>query len=189
MDPAWCTYNRVPRLSALRRCSREQCVLKPWLWDFQWLRAGGAADWGICELNGENWAASELFLLPLFMVHWKRACCIKPVAALLMSGYRDNTASLYLHFPCDCVAHVSCFALLSSCRSSVLNPELNPWILRLFAKVAKWARGAGLHGRTEEMKQNSKKKWLCYSASFSKGKRVYVNPWKRLHIVLIQEST
>lgn len=46
---------------------------------------------------------------------------LKPVAALLMSGYRHNTASLYLHIPCDCDACVSYLALLSCWRSSILN--------------------------------------------------------------------
>lgn len=117
-------HDPVPRLCGLRRCSREQCVLKFLLRDF--LHQGRQGCWlikGHVSWMGQpllccQWAFPSSFIpgsLEKSMLH------LRPVAALLMSEYRDNAGSLYLHFPCNCDAHVSYLALLSCCRSSMLK--------------------------------------------------------------------
>lgn len=198
MDPTWCMYNLVPRLCGLRRCSRELCVLKTWLRDFLCLRAGedmlieGHVNWmeqplPCCRELCCLWAFPSPFIrssLENNMLH------LKPVAALLMSGYRHNTASLCLFsMRLWCMRELPCFAKLLE----EFNIKQLCFSSEFWGSLLKWPDEpnvqAHMVGWTEEIKQNSKNEWLKYSASFSKGKRVYANPWKLLHIVLIQGYT
>lgn len=171
MDPTYCLYNHVPRCCGLGKCSRwEQYLLKTWLRVSQtgsWWLSDMWTEWVSRCFAGENWAASEYSFSERCEIHGslkKHMLHFRPVAALLMSVWtqRQVTVSAYLSFTYS-VVHLNYLAVLSYERSFVLNTNC---VLPLnWGFLLEWTNELNMQaymaGRTEELKQNTKRNWLC----------------------------
>lgn len=198
-------YNHFPKFCDLGRMQQVKGTVSAenLTWGFPVTQGRGSwwlsdmwTEWVSHCYARESWASSEPFFPVRFEIHCsleKLMLHFRPVAVLLVSLWiqRWVTVSTRVHFTYDHNAGLSYFAVLSYDRSSMLNDNCISLLNR--GSLLDWTNGPDVQAcmarRTEELTENSKRKWLCHSASFSKGKRIHVNHWKLLHIVLVQEYT